>query len=304
VLRRVLSLLALGALVVVLTAVQGLSTTASLSGTIALVNGGIQVTITNNGPDRTTYIWIKLAGGVQHTGASTTGAGGGCGPGPDAVTVKCGYGLPSNGFLPGESRTVTIMTDRAYPASGGAQLFWGETTNGPLVAAGKATGPSTPSTSPPAGDIVDPCTCTSLTAKIVPGSLKVRYPTTGAFKDLMALSLQLRWTMTCDKGDGDCSAKLAVRDPRGATYTARWAKPAAPRGTVECEGDCAETTTGTRTLVLVGDNLEPHDLAGLGRLPVVIDRTCEGRRKPLAPIRLSIAFKRNGSIDLANSKLG
>ena len=105
---RLLAVGAVAAAVFLPSASFGAATVSNLSGEITRVDGGIKVVIRNNGPDKTTWVWIKMPSSVQHTGASADG-GGGCGPGGDANTVRCGFGLPTY-FPAGETRTVTIMT--------------------------------------------------------------------------------------------------------------------------------------------------------------------------------------------------
>src|SRR3954466_13805111 len=134
----------------------------TLTGTITNIAGGIQVVLANAGTDAFNYFWIRMLPSVHHTGAMID-RGGGCGPGPDASTVKCGVSFA--GFQPGETYTVKIMTDAPYPPNGGADLFTGPGTNGPLNPAGRATGPPAPPEVP--------CRCLSLTAKIPAASLKL-----------------------------------------------------------------------------------------------------------------------------------
>lgn len=84
---------------------RGRAASSSLTGTITAVAGGIKVALTNTGTDSFNYTWIKMVPAVHHTGASID-RGGGCGPGPDSNTVKCGVSFA--GFQPNESHTVTI----------------------------------------------------------------------------------------------------------------------------------------------------------------------------------------------------
>ena len=158
----------------------------SLTGTMTAFAGGITVVVTNAGTDAFNYFWIRMVTSVHHTGASID-RGGGCGPGPDANTVKCGVSY--DGFLPGQTYTVTIMTDAPYPPNGGAQLFTGPGTNGPLIPAGTATGP-------PAAPRLPPCICRSLEVGIVPYSLKLVDPNGPDLR----MHFQLHWSLNCSEG--------------------------------------------------------------------------------------------------------
>ena len=160
--RRLLLAMVLGAVLLVPSSSFGAQTTSNLSGVITRITGGIKVVIKNNGPDKATYAWVRLANGVKHTGCSADR--GSCGPGGDESTVKFGWGFPTY-FPAGEERAVTIMTDVAYPAGAGAELFTSDFQNDPPIPAGRATG--SPALS-------EPCKCTSLTARILPGSLSLR----------------------------------------------------------------------------------------------------------------------------------
>jgi hypothetical protein len=178
------------------------------------------------------------------------------------------------------------------------------------VANGVASAPNctfTPVAPPPA------CKCMSLTARILPGTLKFYghrydYP--------LYLSFALHWTMSCRKGDGGCNGMLELVAPEEKAnpktgdkgYSSDFCIRACfgPEDhlatiTLHCRGACATTSEGAAGFTL-------HSSHGLGPLlrefesiPIVIRRTCQGKKVP--PIRLSIAFGRGGAVDLAKSKL-
>jgi len=304
ILRRGLVLLVLTAML----AVPGPSwsherkSTSSLTGTIVRIAGGIQVTLTNTGTDSFHYVWVQMVPSVHHTGASID-RGGGCGPGPDLNTVKCGISF--GGFQPNQVYVVTIMTDHDYPVEGGAQLFTGDATDGPLNPAGTATGPE----APPLPKPEQPCRCRSLTARIVSPSLG--HPN-GRGLDMY---FGLHWTLGCTPGAGGCEGKLTILAPhqkpnprtKEKGYVSHF--KVGPLGNkrlvdsvgVACPGACANTTAGTYHLRLDSFDLGVHERA-LESIPIVVQRSCQG--KALPPIRLTIAFDDDGRIDLPKSRLG
>lgn len=270
-----------------------------LTGTITRVPGGIAVAVTNAGGDSFNYFLIKMVPSVHHTGASIAPAGG-CGAGPDSNTVRCGISF--KGFEPGQTYTVTIMTDAPYPQNGGAELLAGTgiSGTGPWTPAGQASGP------PDALEV--PCKCTALTARILPATLTVhdRHPKPTFFPtEYMELSFRLHWSLTCSKGTSGCEANLDLRAPQGRAYhTVFYAKGAkTTQLTVRCDADCGTTEEGAALVRIYGANLEPHDRKALGSMPFVVNRSCPGVAVKLPPLRFSIAFTPGGGIDLKRSKL-
>jgi hypothetical protein len=276
------------------------SATASLSGTIKIFNGAVEISILNNGPDSTNWVWIRLVPSVHHTGATMDG--GGCGPGGDSNTVRCGIASP--GFTVGSTHVIHISTDAPYPTNGGAQLFTSDLFSGPPVPAGTATGPA-PATTPPAPK---PCTCVSLTPRIVGSSLKI------ASGDLSHLDLRftVHWTMGCTKGAGGCHAWLRPHAPsqrpnpkagdRG--YETHWVPGDAIHDQfvrIDCTGPCGKVSEGGKALTLKAKRGLDADDRAHESIPIVIDRYCGSRK--LAQARLSVAFGANGRLDLAKSKL-
>lgn len=215
------------------------------------------------------------------------------------------------------------MTDGPYPANGGAQLFTGPGTNGPLIPAGTANGPvgttTTTTTTPPAAPT--PCKCVLLTARIVPGTVKLVDP--GARS--MRLEFGVHWVLNCSKGADTeqigkveipaCSGKLvmfapsrkgkSLADTRTTGYLNHFVdSEGRTRGNVEvkCVGHCAKVTEGTAHFRLDGGNMGHALRAKVKSLPITIHRYCRGRA-PLADIKLSIAFDGLGLLDLEDSDL-
>ena len=129
---------------------------------------GIVVKVTNSGTDSFNYIRIQMVAPVHHTrGDDRPDRRLWAGPRRLHGQMRSSYA----GIQPGQTYTVTIITDRPYPQNGGAQLFAGVgTSRTDFVLAGTATGP-------PDAFVVK-CRCTSMTARILPSTLKVRdeYP--------------------------------------------------------------------------------------------------------------------------------
>lgn len=200
----------------------------SLTGTIEVVPGGIKVTVTNNGSDAFNYFLIKMVPSVHHTSA-TIDRGGGCGAGPDSNTVRCGISFA--GFKPGETYTVTIMTDAAYPANGGAQLFAGVGTSGTsFTPAGNATGPAAP---PPT-----PCLCES-------------FDELGAspsnFTDSHTFVFDIDYKLECTGGAGTCRGQITVAKQGINDLTIATPK----KQPVACTGRCGNAIGG-RSIRVIG----------------------------------------------------
>lgn len=263
----------------------GAAAASSLSGTVSSVPGGYRIVIKNEGPDAAKYVWIR---GVRHTSCSAD-QGGGCAPGGDANTVRAFWAS----FLPGETRTVTIMTDVPLAANAGVELFTSDLINGPLVPAGRATGP-------PAA-LSEPCRCTALTAKILPSSLSVRDAVMPEFGnvEVMKLSFSVPWTMRCSEGKGSCRGTLTLVAKKLRGHSLLFGL--VPTRQIECKGPCARSSTGTTRVTLLGIELGALERKEVGRIPLTLQRECGGKK--LAPVKLSIAFKGNGNIDLKRSKL-
>jgi hypothetical protein len=280
---------------------------ASLTGTIKIFTGGIDVSVTNNGPDSTNWVWIRMVPSVHHTGATMDG--GGCGPGGDANTVRCGIGAP--GFQVGSTHVVRIMTDGPYPPNG-AQLFTSEIFSGPPVPAGTATGPAPSAPPPPPPPAAKPCTCASLTARIVGSSLKFESEGSSSFQ----LEMTLHWVLGCTKGNGGCKGRLQVHAPQQRAnpkqgdegYRTKWitSDAHAPYVWVDCKGPCGRVSEGGKALTLEAENGLGPDARAHESIPIVIDVYC-GEKAPTVSkrtrIRLSIAFGANGKLDVAKSKL-
>ena len=272
------------------------ASTSSLTGSIKTVAGGIEVSLTNNGTDAFNWFLIQMPPSVHHTGATMDA--GGCGPGPDASTVRCGIASP--GFVPGASHVVMIKTDGPYPPNGGAQLFTGAIFSGPYSPAGTATGPEPPPP-PPA----QPCKCASLIARIVPASVKLEHPT----KPVMTLHFTVHWLLSCSKGTGGCTgavdliAPLKAKNPKTGDegYDSKFVVGGRDRVLVEirCQGACAKVIDGGKAVTLSAKSgLGPLDRA-FESIPIKIERFCQ---RTLVT-KLSIAFDRNGDVNLSRSKL-
>jgi len=263
----------------------GASATSNLSATIKRVPGGYEIVIKNEGPDTAKYVWIR---GVRHKSCSAD-RGGGCAPGGDADTVRAFWA----DFLPGETRTVTIMTDVPLAPGAVVELFTSDLFNGPLVPAGKAT-------VPPAA-LSEPCKCTAVTGRILPSSLSVRDSVLAEFRneEVMRLSFSLPWTIRCSEGKGSCRGELKLVAKKVRGYSLLFG--VVPTMTIGCKGPCSKLSAGSTKVTLFGIGLGALERKEIGRIPLAIQRECAGKK--LAPINLSIAFKGNGNIDLKKSKL-
>jgi hypothetical protein len=290
---RVLTVLALGALLLVPSASHAATTEVNLSGVITRIPGGIEVAITNNGPDLAKYVYVRMNGG-EHTDCSAD-EGGACADGGDANTVRAFWAS----FPPGVTRHVRIMTKEPYRAGAGAQLLNGNLINSPPAFAGTATGPPP---APPPPPKPKTCKCTSLTARIVPQSLRQKHPLSGN----LALSFDVQWTIKCTKGSGGCTGGLTVVAPQQKAntrtgdpgYTTRLQGAAAT--TFTCTGKCGKSTDSKDRNTLRSTKGLLPDARALESIPIVISRACRGQ----PPVRLSIAFDRDGRVDLKESKLG
>lgn len=284
---------ALAALLLLPSSSLGAQDAADLSGVITRVPNGVKIAITNNGPDPAAFIWIEMPATVKHTSASAD-QGGGCAAGGDAHTVRCTWGT----LAPGQTRTVTIMTNVPYPAGAGAQLYVSQFFNSAKTPAGEATGP------PP----LPPCKCKSLTARLAARSLDVDTDRDGDVK----LRMRAHWALTCSSGGGGCDAELRMQAPQQRTnartgdrgYSTWWETAGFHAGRswpISCRGECAKKVTDFEDLTLGAEGLATAERASES-IPIVIRRKCQG--KALPPVRLSIAFDRNGKVDLKKSKLG
>lgn len=230
-------------------------------------------------------MWIKMPSSVQHTGASADG-GGGCGPGGDANTVRCGWGLPTY-FPAGETRTVTIMTNASYPAGAGAELFTSDLPiNAVPIAAGKATGPS--------ANV--PCTCLRFEARILPKTVALVNPgdPTG-----MQMLMTFAWDMTCSAGTGKCAGDFDLLPPQPARKLKTRFQPVS--GRINCVGPCAETTRGTKKMKLYGGPAFAFGSRGkkVKSMKITVRRTCQS--KQLASRTITVVFNRIGQIDKKKS---
>jgi hypothetical protein len=165
--------------------------------------------------------------------------------------------------------------------------------------------PAPPPPPPPPGKR---CQCQTLTASIVRSSLG--FGLKAVSKHGINLVFEIHWTMLCTKGKLGCNAQLRVIAPRGEfdtktgnhRYTTAFLdsnQKFARRLAIACRGNCGRLVGETEKLSLLGIGLGPKDRV-LESIPIVIERTCRGRR---AAIELSIAFDAVGQIDKANSKL-
>jgi hypothetical protein len=259
------------------------ASTSSLYGTIKTVPNGIQLSLTNNGTDAFNGFLIQMVTSVQHRGAVMEG--GTCSPGPAASNVQCA--IAGAGFVPGATRIVTITTDGPYPPNGGAHLFTGPF-GGPFSPAGNATGPE-PAT---------PCTCLSLGARIIPASIALTPgPAKADHGPSLALDFTVNWALRCSGGTGS-GCKGTVK-PTGHTYTVLGASNGQDT-VIQCRASCTKTTGGGRRYRYATES-DRVQLAKLGRISIVIRRTCQG--KTLPPVSLWIAFDRAGRVSLKTSKL-
>ena len=284
ILRRVFPALLLGTILLLPSPSWSHSSasTSSLTGSIKTVAGGIQVSLTNSGTDAFNGFLIQMVPSVHHTGVVMDG--GTCGPGPAASNVRCG--IPSPGFVPGATHIVTITTDGPYPPNGGAHLFAGPTFDGPFSPAGTATGPE------------PPCRCLSLDARIIPASIALTPgPAKAGHGPSLAVDFTLHWALRCSGGTGS-GCKGTVK-PTGHTYTVLGSSNG--QGTeIQCRASCAKTTGGGKRYRYATGS-DRAGLAKLGRVSIVIRRTCQG--KALPTVSLWVAFDRAGRVSLKSSKL-
>jgi hypothetical protein len=253
-----------------------------MTGSIKTVAGGIQVSLTNNGPDAFNGFLIQMVPSVHHTGVMMDG--GTCGPGPADSNVRCG--IPQPGFEPGATHIVTITTDRPYPPNGGAHLFAGPTFDGPFSPAGTATGPK-PS-----------CQCLSLAARIIPASIALTPgPAKADHGPSLALDFTVHWALRCSGGSG--SGCRGTVKPTGHTYAVLGSRNGQDT-VIQCRASCTKTTGGGRRY-RYNTELDRDQLAKLGRVAIAIRRTCQGKMLP--PVSLWIAFDRVGRVSLKSSKL-
>jgi hypothetical protein len=254
----------------------------SLTGSIKTIAGGIQVSLTNTGTDAFNGFLIQMVPSVHHTGVAMDG--GTCGPGPAASNVRCGIAPP--GFVPGTTRIVRITIDGPYPPNGGAHLFAGPTFDGPFRPAGTATGPK------------PPCQCLSLAAQILPASIALTPgPAKAGHGPSLALDFTLHWTLRCSSGTG--SGCRGTVQPTGHTYTVLGSGNEHDT-VIQCRASCSKTTGGRQRYRYATES-DRAELAKLGRVSIVIRRTCQG--KALPPVSLWIGFDGVGRVSLKSSKL-
>ena len=260
------------------------ASTSSLTGTIKTVAGGIQLSLTNNGTDAFNGFLIQMVTSVRHTGAVMEG--GSCRPGPAASNVICGIASP--GFVPGATHTVTITIDGPYPPNGGAHLFAGPL-GGPFSPAGSATGPE---------PLSRRARVYRLGARIIPASIALTPgPAKPGHGPSLAVDFTLHWTLRCSGGTGS-GCKGTVK-PTGHTYTVLGSSNG--QGTeIQCRASCTKTTGGGQRYRYTTGS-DRAGLAKLGRVSIVIRRTCQG--KVLPPVGLWIAFDSAGRVSLKSSKL-
>lgn len=275
-----LLVLALGAVLFVPASSFGAAQTSHVSGVITNVPGGINVALTNNGQAILQYIWVRMFM-VRHTGCSAD-QGGGCAPGGDENTVR-GYWA---NFAPGQTRNLTIMTDRPYPANGGADIFESQFFNSPLMPAGKATGPAASG----------PCKCLRFEAKILPKTVALVNPgdQTG-----MLMLMTFSWEMACSAGSGKCVGEFDLLPPQPALKLKTRFQPIS--GRIRCVGRCAAVNTGTAKMKLYGGKTLAFGSRGkkVKSMQITVRRECQGK-KSVARV-ITIRFDRFGQIDKKTS---
>lgn len=260
--------------------------TEGLEGTIATVSGGIEITIKNTGPDTYRFVQIVLPSGLHHLGASADNGNSqaaACGAGFTNGDVMCAF---NPGFAPGQTHVIKVLLDGPFPTSGAAALNASASSPASLVAVGQAKLPA------------GPCNCLTLTARIIPNSIKFTNPgdTSG-----MKLEFTVAWTLNCLTGSGGCSGTLDLVAPSGPSFKSSFAKPGAH---IACTGACAKLTQGTQAFILKGNRGLGGDRRGkkVKSIDIVIKRTCQS--KAVAPMKLTLVFdKRTALVDKAKSRL-
>ena len=202
----------------------------------------------------------------------------------------------------GHEGTITVeLTDEDWSCTA--------TYTGTQAADGNATGdgpdgecergPTSPPPPPPPPPS-RPCKCTLLTARLLPASLNIRAISPRTDDSLM--TWRLHWVLGCSKGVGGCNAKLELSLPPAGHGYGHWEfdDGGPDERTFACKGKCRQVTDGTIQLVDARTDLDAVQRRGL-RVPIVIERTCQGKKT--LPVKLWIAFKQNGDVDLKRSKL-
>jgi hypothetical protein len=163
--------------------------------------------------------------------------------------------------------------------------------------------PPPPPPPPPSPPPAKRCKCILLTVRILPKSLHL----VEVKPDGVSIAFDVHWVMTCLKTPGSkpCAGSLVLVAPRGPSYATSFNEdePVLTQH-VTCKGACGQANDGSAVAILdslPAKGLGPKERAKLGRIPIVVRRTCNS--KTLAPIKLSIAFGKRGKIDLKKSKL-
>lgn len=259
----------------------------SLSGKIERIDGGIRVTVRNDGPSTYKAVRVTMVATVHHTGAKT--AGGECGPGISTVDVLC---ILPQGLAPGASVVIEITTDATYPLNGGGQA-WGATQpgsafEGPFVLVGPKP--------------VEKCKCRSLDVAVTSFASGQSTSPKGATRNLVIF----KWELTCVAGEGnDCAGEFTVAAPRGTDFVLT--EPADT--TVDCQGKCAVN----KSLIVKGtvkfrwtskDSFDFDNRAGK-TFTFVVKKRCivDGKKIPAGTEKIKLGFDSRGFLRRSLSDL-
>jgi hypothetical protein len=254
----------------------------SASGTLtrsSLGPNALNLMIVNTG-DALTGFGLQLKSGYTITQMAVNGTP--CQAGPTGAFCK-------QSLDTGSTTAATLTTDKQYPDGAGGYLI--------LQGAAGSTG-TAPVTGPGASTPSGPCKCLGLTARILPSSIKFTNPGESAG---MHLEFTVFWTLSCLTGSGGCQGTLDFVAPQGKTYKSAFKKPGAH---IVCTGQCAQVTTGTQQLILIGNRGLGGDRRGktVPSIPIRIKRTCQGAA--VRPLMLSLVFdKKTALVDKQKSKL-
>lgn len=271
----------------------GAEATVSAEATLTGSGTSYRMAVRNTGTEAIRCFDLLLVDGVQPTSLAGESTGG-----PAGVITRVGtvqgrgvvsmQGTAAAPAIPA-SRTVHVdfRTNIPIRVNAGGEIRYSSTCQQGSDQIGRATGPSLPK-----------CTCMSLTARIDPATLGFARDR----PDVVELTGQIAWAMSCSGGTGKCTGSLSLRPSNNAKGLAvRFHLP--DKGRVRCVGPCGGNTFRKSKFSLVaGPKLaRPNRGTRVRAFEIRLGRGCD----PLGakPVKFRIVFSRDGGIDRERSDL-
>lgn len=277
------------------------SSSSEFPGSWTLSNGKVVDTETNASGQPVQYFYLVLPSGVTITAGSASGFD--CQPGqpkpPGGTNVIECAGTWANGQQVVLTLTVTGL--QGSPTFQKYVSFDGSTYQGPFDVPPASTTTTTTTTETTTTTTTNPppppqnCKCFQLLAHALGFGFGHNAPGGGTAPagGPVVITFEVRWTLTCTKGDGGCAAVLQVVPPPGhngqvsisqtryrlcRTCHLQFKNPTPGVSKIMCTGKCGEAVVGLALVrVHTDDTLDQAHLVNTD-LTFTLKRTCQGKQ--------------------------